>query len=142
MYIGEFVFVFVIASVASLVLVSILGWRHPRFDDVAASLVFSFVVIGLFAWGAAAWIGPGGPMLWGVSWLPMIVVGVLVALVILALAVPPSEPPVERPVETNPTRAENRPKLRTQRRLFAYGAAFWVLVVATISAAVFGEISS
>ncbi|HKK73068.1 MAG TPA: hypothetical protein VKA86_17840 [Candidatus Krumholzibacteria bacterium] len=135
MYLGEFFFVFVLASVLSLILVSGLGWRHPRSDDVLASLAFSFVLIGLFAWLASAWIGPQGPTLWGVSWVPMAVVSLLVALVILSLAVPPSEPPVG---ERRTAREEQR-AVRSQRRLYTYGVAFWVLVVATITAAIFGD---
>jgi hypothetical protein len=65
----------------------------------------------------------------------MAVVSLLVALVILSLAVPPSEPPVG---ERRTAREEQR-AVRSQRRLYTYGVAFWVLVVATITAAIFGN---
>ena len=135
MYLGEFFFVFVLASILSFLLVTGLGWRHPRANSVIGSLAFTFVLIALFAWAASAWLVPAGPTLWGVSWIPLAGVGVLVALAILALAVPPAEPPVGERVEAD-TGERGR---HSERALFAYGAVFWILVVAALSTAILGE---
>ena len=43
-----------------------------------------FVVIFLFSWGGGLWITPFGPTGWGVSWMPFLMVGFFVTVLLLA----------------------------------------------------------
>jgi len=48
-----------------------------------------FVVVFLATWAGGIWVYPVGPFLWGVSWLPFLLVGILVAFLLVAAAVVP-----------------------------------------------------
>ena len=48
------------------------------------SFFWFFAVIFLFAWGGGSWIAPFGPIGWGVAWLPIVVMGVFMALLLTA----------------------------------------------------------
>jgi hypothetical protein len=78
------------------------------------------LVIFLAAWAGGLWITPFGPM-WGtVSWLPFLITGLLVAL-ILAAASPPRQPRTPRQAIAQ-ERAE-------EAAFLALNVFFWVLVV-------------
>jgi hypothetical protein len=46
------------------------------------SLPSFFIVVALFAWVAAVWLRPYGPLWFGVGWMPIIFVGFLTALLL------------------------------------------------------------
>jgi hypothetical protein len=48
------------------------------------SLLWFFLVVSLFAWAGGVWLVPFGPMFWGIGWLPIIIMGFLVALILTA----------------------------------------------------------
>ena len=134
MFWGEFLIVVVLATVFSLILVAGLGWRHPRSSSGLGAWLFAFLMIGLFMWAASAWIAPVGPAMWGVTWGPMVGVGLLVFLVILALAVPVADSDrVER------GRPPENVEPRSDRAMWAFGTVFWILVLATLGTALIGE---
>jgi hypothetical protein len=60
--------------------------------------VFFFIVF-LATWAGQLWITPFGPVLWGVAWVPLLIITVFFWLFILALLppLPPSQanPPVD-----------------------------------------------
>lgn len=51
-----------------------------------------FLVIFLVGWVVALWVEPVGPAVWGIAWLPVLFAGLLVALLIAALAAPAPRP--------------------------------------------------
>jgi hypothetical protein len=61
-----------------------LGTRGPW-----NSFFWFFFVIFLFSWGGGVWLTPFGPTGWGVSWLPFLVMGVFITL-LLSAATPQS----------------------------------------------------
>lgn len=48
------------------------------------SFFWFFLVIFLFSWGGGFFIAPFGPMGWGVAWLPLVLMGVFMALLLTA----------------------------------------------------------
>lgn len=99
--------------------------------DGAPGFLFVFLLFFLFAWAGGAWIGPLGPALFGVYWLPGLIVTLLVFLLIGALA--SSRPPQT----TREAKAELEAAQATQTAL---GVFFWVLIVGLIVAVVLSYI--
>lgn len=54
-----------------------------------ASLPLFFLVVFLAAWAGGVWVTPFGPPIGGVYWLPFVMVGLLVAVLLAAAATPP-----------------------------------------------------
>jgi hypothetical protein len=48
------------------------------------SLLWFFLVVSLFAWAGGVWLVTFGPMFWGIGWLPIIFMGILVSLLLTA----------------------------------------------------------
>jgi len=49
------------------------------------SFFWFFFIIFLFCWGGGIWITPFGPTGWGVSWLPIVCLGIFMALLLTAV---------------------------------------------------------
>lgn len=79
-----------------------------------------------FVWLAAIRVRPIGPTVAGIAWLPLIVAGVLVALVLAVAA----------PVRPRPRGA--LPSSREPAPAGALGAVFWVLAFVVVLALVAG----
>ena len=73
----------VVALIVGLIIVSIVsrafGTKGPW-----GSLLWFFLVVSLFAWAGGVWLVPFGPMFWGIGWLPIIIMGFLVSLILTA----------------------------------------------------------
>src|SRR5688500_5247856 len=85
-----FLFELLIALVIALILASILfgvGWEQPYREDAWGSLVAWFVILLLVVWVGGTWMTPFGPRLWDVAWLPFLITGILIFLLLL-IAVP------------------------------------------------------
>ena len=119
----------------ALGLSAILGWgfrwRHPSSADaIGASIVFLFLVLLLTMWAAGAWLPPFGPVMYGTSWLGLLLVGVLVALLLLAVGAPAPPPP---------TPGEAAEEAREAAAVgTAFGLFFWIRVVGLLVAAIVG----
>ncbi len=86
MFLINLIFVFVFALLLASILALAFGWRHPaRAEAFGVSLLFLFIVFFLAIWAGAVWIQPWGPVLYGVPWLSMFLIGLFVALLILSL---------------------------------------------------------
>ena len=78
-----FIIDLVVALIVGLIIVSIVsrafGTKGPW-----GSLLWFFLVVSLFAWAGGVWLVPFGPMFWGIGWLPIIIMGFLVSLILTA----------------------------------------------------------
>jgi hypothetical protein len=78
-----FIIDLVVALIVGLIIVSIIsrafGTKGPW-----GSLLWFFLVVSLFAWAGGVWLVPFGPMFWGIGWLPIIIMGFFVALILTA----------------------------------------------------------
>ena len=72
-----------VALIVGWIIVSIVsrafGTKGPW-----GSLLWFFLVVSLFAWAGGVWLVPFGPMFWGIGWLPIIIMGFLVSLILTA----------------------------------------------------------
>lgn len=79
----EIVAAFVVALVLTLFFTTVLRTRGPW-----GSWWLVFIVIFLSAWAAHLWINPIGPMVLGVSIVPIFIVGLIFAFVLAASSIP------------------------------------------------------
>jgi hypothetical protein len=77
------------------------------------SLFVFFCLVSLSAWAGGSWLSPRGPMLWGISWVPFLVVGSIVALFLAAT--PKRDTPAEKEEEL-------------EREEVILGNLFWILI--------------
>ncbi len=126
--------IFALVLAAILTLIFSLGFgRTGPWSSWWAFFLMVFVVV----WAASLWLVPVGPVYWDVAWLPILILGILVAL-LLAAAAPPRRPPTARRIEENPAQVppEMRPVPETQAT--GLDVFFWVLLVGFILAIVLG----
>ena len=121
MFLVDFIIAFSIAIIFVLILRAIFGRRAP-FGSVWILLLFLFLV----TWAGGLWLVPFGPTLFDVTWLPFLVVGVFIAI-ILATTVPP-EPKHPRTVE------EARAEETAATGLAGLTVFFWITILLTIIA--------
>ncbi len=53
---------------------------------------FFFLLIFLAAWAGGVWVTPVGPPVWGVYWLPFVIVALLFTFLLAAVTLPESPP--------------------------------------------------
>lgn len=87
-----------------------------------ASLVLFFLVIFLASWAGGAWIAPFGPVLWGISFLPFLLVGLIIALMLAAAA------PTQREESTVELVDRDERKRERAKAFAALSVFFWILI--------------
>jgi hypothetical protein len=117
----HFAVAFFVALVLSLIFV-----RGLRRGGPWSSFLAFFIIIFLASWAGGLWMRPLGAALWGVYWLPFLLVGLIFALVIAAASMPskPARPPVELP------RQDEVKINQSKATLFALGFFFYIVVIA------------
>jgi hypothetical protein len=126
----DILFAFLVAAVLACWFVPLSAPQREHDGSSAASaLLFFFLILFFATWAGGIWIAPVGPMLWGAYWVPFLIVGLFVALILL--------------VVTEPSR--RRGKVRRQHAhteahvveaITAFGVLFWMLIAA-LSAVIF-----
>lgn len=124
----DLIWAFLLAWVFVLLLTGPLGWRHPRKPDspVAETILFLFLIFFLAIWAGGVWIAPFGPVIAGRSWLPFVLVG-LFLLLLIAAASAPREPP--RTATEARLEAEEAAAVGTALSVF-----FWILLLGLMAA--------
>ncbi|HEU4522490.1 MAG TPA: hypothetical protein VFT12_10830, partial [Thermoanaerobaculia bacterium] len=84
----EFLLALVFAAAFAAILVGDLGWGRTIAGARWAIPLFAFSVLLIAIWAGGLWMRPFGPMAFGVPWLPFLVIGLSVVLLI-ATAAPP-----------------------------------------------------
>lgn len=100
MFLATVLYALIFAALLTLIFTLALGRRGPW-----SSWLLFFIVVFLAAWAAGLWIYPVGPVLAGVSWLPILAAAFMVALLLAAMA-GPVRPPAERPPNEVPSEFE------------------------------------
>ena len=122
----DLLFAALVALLIAAVLIGVVGWRHPRQTGAGPAALFLFVFLLAVIWAGGVWSTPYGPPLWGSYWLPFLIVGLVSALIILALS-PDARLPGEAPqVPPGPTDTE----IVTAGILGLFGIFFWILLFA------------
>ncbi|MGA2090185.1 MAG: hypothetical protein ABSH12_01830 [Endomicrobiales bacterium] len=71
------------------------------------SFLWFFLVVSIFAWAGGIWLVPFGPLWRGTSWLPIMLMGILIALLLAAVSPRNSRKPltVQESVMANSNKA-------------------------------------
>lgn len=86
------------------------------------SLLWFFLVVSLFAWAGGVWLVPFGPAWLGMSWLPIVFMGILVALLLTAAS--------PRTPRRRMTAEEEDAKARADAESnVAVDVIFWVVII-------------
>jgi hypothetical protein len=119
----DFVFAVTIALLLVLLFSLAFQYRGPWNN----ALLF-FAVVLMATWAGGVWLSPIGPAVGGFYWLPFLVAGLVVSLLLAATAIP-SKP--ESTVElVDPTER----RARRWAAGTALGIAFWVLMMLLLAA--------
>jgi hypothetical protein len=128
----EFIFAVVVALVFSFLLVTLFGWQRPDRPGVKSAFVFLFIIMLFAVWAGGGWMRPFGPSLWGIAWLPFVLIGLLVALAILTFT-PPRRPRTRREA-LEQAQAEAEAQAGAESLMTAF---FWMLLLLLAVAVVF-----
>lgn len=120
----------ILASVVVALLLTLIFSTSFRHRGPMGGLLFFFLAIFLASWASHLWISPFGPVFFGVALVPLIFVGVLVAVLLLAAGSTAIDRAPVNPPKEKTTAAESS--------ILAIGAFFWVLVIILITAIVIG----
>ena len=83
-----FAFIVAVALAALISLGLRRGNRWVQFTGL-------FIIIFFVTWAAGIWIMPIGPAFWGTTWIPFLVAGIVVTLLLAALSFPFRQTPVK-----------------------------------------------
>jgi hypothetical protein len=111
--------VFITALIVGLLVTAVFAAGFRR-RGPWNSIIWFFLVVFLAAWAGGLWMQPYGPTLWGLSWLPMLMLALLFGLLLAATTPPP--------------RRRTAPLPKTELReeevsTVAIGTFFWILIV-------------
>lgn len=127
----------ILAAIVIAILISALFYFAFNARGPWGSLWTFFLVLLLVVWAASLWIRPIGPVYWGVSWVPLIFIGLIFALLLAAIPTYDDETEVRLPEEDvviDETHPESR-RTEIERRREAAGAAvavgwiFWTFII-------------
>ena len=101
-----------------------LGTRGPW-----NSFFWFFFVIFLFSWGGGVWLTPFGPTGWGVAWMPFLVMGVFITLLLSAAT--PRSARARRTADGKTPEATNLKETAAEKKgaETAFDVFFWILIV-------------
>ena len=138
MFITDLFVAFIVATMLSALLLGVFEWRHPIRPASWHGGLFLFLLLLLVTWAGGLWLVPVGPELWGVAWLSFLIMGLLAAMIIIAIAVPVTRPPRPgagrgSPRDVRATAETPADEVRTDVETAVasvFGMFFWILVVA------------
>ena len=118
----------ILALLIGLLLAVVLFWGLGRRGaGPMAGFLFYVTILFLSAWVGSVWIQPIGPEFWGIPWVAMILIGLIVALIIAAVTSPePREP-------TAPDQEGVTPPTATG---WGCGLMFWMLTAIMVMAVI------
>lgn len=131
MFLVHLLVAFFVALLLSLLLIP---FRRPRSAQAKAStavgVLFLFFILFLGTWAGGLWITPFGSPWLGVYWMPFVVAGLFVALLVAA-----TDQSSRRSYERKETEADH---VEHAALATAFGLLFWILIMALAIAIVAG----
>ncbi len=85
MLVTDLLLAFFIALVLAGIFSAGFGHRWPGYPAVWPSAFFFFLLLFVAVWAGGIWASPYGPMIGSVAWLPFLIVGVAIALLLAAV---------------------------------------------------------
>ncbi len=121
MWFAEVLLALIVALILSFVLVGIFGQRRRGDEEfLAPPSIFLFLILFLATWAGGIWVEPFGPAAYGVVWLPFLLVGLIFAILLMAIL-----PPLRRGGPPPPSEERDAAKVSAA----ALGGFFWILLV-------------
>ena len=124
----------------ALILTAVFAGGFRRTGPWEGWWVF-FLVVVLGGWMAALWARPIGPPVYGVAWLPILCVGLVLAL-LMAAATPPREHRIDRgsPEDLDHPSTADQPRGDTAEvaRAVTLSMFFWIMILGLLVAIVVG----
>jgi hypothetical protein len=93
------------------------------------SFFWFFFVIFLFTWGGGVWLTPFGPTGWGVSWMPFLLTGFFITLLLSAATPRTVEDSAPSSSEVTDTTNSEEQSVDEQRVETGLDVFFWLLIV-------------
>jgi hypothetical protein len=129
---GGVIIVEVLVALAVSLFVSVLFGSVMRSRVPRTGFIWFFLILFLTTWAGGIWIGPFGPLLGEVYWLPFVLVAMVVGLLLAALA--PRRTPRGR-IETLEMLEEIQQERKLQKLTYiSFGVFFWVALLALMTA--------
>lgn len=123
MLILDLVFVLLVSVVLASLITGLAGWRHPRLRTGRGTLFFLLFFLIPIVWAGGLWLTPIGPTIYGSYWLPPLLVGLLVTMIVLSIgAAGPPNPEMYQDVGPGEQAALGITA--------ALGVFFWLLLLA------------
>jgi hypothetical protein len=113
-----------------LTLIFAVGLRRQSWGG---GLIVFFLILFLATWAGGVWITPFGPLWFGISWLPFLFVGLVIALLLTATIRPNHVRPRRRGGVEMPTRSDTE-------AVAALDVFMWVLIGGLLIAILAGYI--
>ena len=129
MFLRESLLAFIVAIVLSGIFAVVI-----RREDRLKNSLFFFLIIFLLTWAGGTWLRPFGPTVWGIHWLPFILVGVILVLFLAVLN--PNKPPMNRHETIDMLERIEREKKWDKFTYISLSAFFWILSALLITAIV------
>jgi hypothetical protein len=129
MFFSDLLLVLFIALILTFVFA--VGFRRQSWGG---GLVIFFLVMFLATWAGGVWVIPFGPIWWGVSWLPFLLVGIVMALLLTAIM----RPDRVRPREGGGIDLEPRPDTQSMAALDVF---MWLLICGLMVAIILGYLT-
>ncbi len=133
MFMLDMIFALVIGLGLAVLVYSVLGRRGP--GPMAGLVVFA-VLLFLAVWAGGIWLGPIGPLAWGVPWLTFVLVGVIVTLFLATMLPPVSQAAQAEPPPTLEQTAADQ--AASSAALLAISGFFWALILLLLALVVVG----
>lgn len=121
MLLAEIILAFLIGLLLAIVMVAVFRWQKPGAKGYWSTLLFLFALLFVASWAGGLWISNFGPVGWGIRWLPFVVAGVVISILLLVLI------PQRRPRTTE--EAERQATLQTGMP-GVVNVILWILIVA------------
>lgn len=133
----EIVGAIIVAIIISLLFFYVLSAKGPW-----GTLWSLFLIILLIVWAASLWINPIGPVYWGVAWIPLFFIGIIIAL--LLSAIPPSDHRYFRGIKGDVVEEKvvngdvTKPSKEDTEAAGAISIMFWIFICLMIIAIIAG----
>lgn len=125
-------FEIIVIGLAAIFIGSLFFFVFRAVGPYGSFWIFTLILI-LAGWAAAAWIRPFGPEYWNISWVPVLFVILLFALLLAALTPKPQEKEI---IEKE--RIPEKQQEDAAAALFTMSFFFWAFIVFLVAAVIAG----
>lgn len=124
-------FLEIVITVLAAVVIGVLFYYIFRSRGPWGTLWSFLLILILVGLAAEGWVGPVGPVAWGVAWIPTLFVIILFALLLSAAA-----PPRRRPRRPLPETEEE--EIIEEEGVIALSGFFWIFMIILLAVVIWG----